>query len=268
MAQLLKDFSFIGRLGNITAYRMKGTDKIILRTRGGAKKSRIKRAPEFEPVRRNNAEFGGRSTASKLIMQVINPLKALCDYNIAGPLNALIKPIQVMDTENEPGRRNIYISRQPKLLEGFSFNKRNPFDSIIRNTVSYTLSKEEISATVSFPALIPGINFYSPPPAQSFYRLIAVLGSVADTMYGRHSYSPENDFSNVSKYRESEWYPVLQGSAAVDLTITLPKEWVPVSQNITMLVSVGICFGRPGSDGKMQQVPNAGAGKILAAVSS
>jgi len=38
MAELLSGFEFTGRLGNITAYKMKGSDKIILRTRGGASK--------------------------------------------------------------------------------------------------------------------------------------------------------------------------------------------------------------------------------------
>ena len=73
---------------------MKGSDKIILRTKGGASKEKIKKGKEFATTRRLNSEFGGRAVASKYIMRSLFPLKALADYNIAGPLNALIKPIQ------------------------------------------------------------------------------------------------------------------------------------------------------------------------------
>ena len=66
-------------------------DGIIVRKKGGASKKRIKKDPEFFQTRLLNSEFGGRSAASKRIMKVLLPLKPLADYNIAGPLNALLR---------------------------------------------------------------------------------------------------------------------------------------------------------------------------------
>jgi hypothetical protein len=54
---------------------------------GGPSKRMIKSHPSFELTRRNNKEFGGRSTASKWIRRFLYPLKPMSDYNISGPLN-------------------------------------------------------------------------------------------------------------------------------------------------------------------------------------
>jgi hypothetical protein len=266
MAQMISNFPIIGRIGELSSYRMRGSDKIIVRMKGGADKKKIKNAPEFANTRRINSEFGGRSASSSTIMRAIFPLKALADYNIAGPLNALIKPIQVMDTESDWGQRNVYITRNPKLLEGFSLNKKNGFDTIVRNPISFTLSREERSATVNFPAMMPGINFFVPPPAKSFYSFVAVLGVVPDFKFDKDGYKAVDKIENTSDDSMSEWYSVLRGSAAVDLTVRIPqKHFTPESENFTLLLSIGIRFGVPGINEDIKQVKYAGAGKILVA---
>jgi hypothetical protein len=55
-------------------------------------KRMIKSKPSFDLTRRNNKEFGGRSTASKCIRRVLHPLKPLSVYNISGPLNSTLRP--------------------------------------------------------------------------------------------------------------------------------------------------------------------------------
>ena len=61
MARLTGNFDFTGKLGNISAYKINGTGKTVLRTKGGASKHKIKHHPAFINTRRNNAEFGGAS---------------------------------------------------------------------------------------------------------------------------------------------------------------------------------------------------------------
>jgi hypothetical protein len=78
---------FTGSLYNISAYKRRDMDTIIIRSNGGPSKRMIKSHPSFELTRKNNKEFGGRSTASKWIMRILYPLKPLSDYNISGPLN-------------------------------------------------------------------------------------------------------------------------------------------------------------------------------------
>lgn len=262
MARLLSDITFTGSLGNISAYKMKGSDKIILRTKGGASKEKIKKAKEFETTRRLNAEFGGRSVGSKYIMRSMFPLKALADYNFAGPLNALIKPIQSMDTESDYGKRNIYFTRQPKLLEGFSLNARNPFDSIVRNPVSCRLDKKNLSAGIDMPALIPGINFFVPPGRHPLYSFIIVLGIVPDIIFSKHGYTPLASLEPV--HAASAWYPVSKGSPAATLEVRLEGAGLELSvPTFSLMLSIGIRFGTVGVGDAVEQVKYAGAAKVL-----
>src|SRR5687768_1629735 len=162
MAQISQGLTFTGSLSNISAYKRRGSDKIILRTKGGASKKKIKTSPSFEKTRKINAEFGGRATATKWIRIALNPLLPLADYNIAGPLNALVRPIQAMDKVNAYGKRSVLFTKQPDILQGFQFNQRNTFDHIVRNPVTCTVSKKEGTAQVDIPSLVPGINFVVP----------------------------------------------------------------------------------------------------------
>src|SRR5687768_10428056 len=132
MAQLDGVIQFTGSLQNLSAYKMRGSDKIIIRKKGGPTKKQIKYSPGFENTRLNNKEFGGRAVAAACIKHCLRPLMFLADYNITGPLNALLRPIQKMDTKSVRGTRHILLSEQPRLLEGFSLNRRYMFDSIVR----------------------------------------------------------------------------------------------------------------------------------------
>lgn len=260
MAQLLSGMPFTGSLGNISAYKMKGSDKIILRTKGGASKEKIKKGKQFEKTRRLNAEFGGRSAGSKCIMRALFPLKALADFNVAGPLNALIKPIQALDTESEHGTRNIYFTRNPKLLEGFSLNKRSPFDSIIRNPVACRLDEKNLSASIRIPALIPGINFFVPERRHPLYSIILVLGVIPNIVFTKHGYKAHGSPEPV--HVVSEWFPVAKGSSAFELEVGFEGEQVDVVRS-SMMVSIGVRFGTIGMDGEVEQAKYAGAGKVM-----
>jgi hypothetical protein len=262
MAQLVSDIQFTGSFGQFSAYRMKGSGKIILRKKGGASKEKIQKDPRFEKTRKMNAEFGGRSVASKCIMVSLFPLKALADYNLSGPLNSLTRPVQAMDTESVVGKRSIYFTRHPKLLEGFSLNKRNPFDSIIRNPIACTLDKKNLSASIEIPALIPGINFFVPPGRHHMYSIIIVLAVIPDVIFTENGYKPLSDKN--SWYTISAWHPTAAGSKSMTLDVNLhgrrlESAVVPFS----LMLCVGIRFGAMGMNEEVEQVKYAGAGKVV-----
>jgi hypothetical protein len=75
MAKMNDAFSFTGPVSNFSVYKMRGIDKLIVRRKGGPSKEKIKNHPRFDQVRKINAEFGGRGTASKWIMQSLWHLK-------------------------------------------------------------------------------------------------------------------------------------------------------------------------------------------------
>ena len=69
MATLTNPLGLSGSAGGFTFYKRKDLDKVIMRSRGGASRQKIKTDPGMEGTRRVNAEFGGRATASKYILQ-------------------------------------------------------------------------------------------------------------------------------------------------------------------------------------------------------
>src|SRR5579862_1387448 len=129
MAQLESEFEFTGSLGNLSAYKMRGVDRIVIRTKGGASRDKILKSPEFELTRRNISEFSGCSTAGRWVRYALYSQRALADYNISGPLNALMKSMQLLDKVSEWGKRSILLSKNPTLLEGFSLNRYVTFES-------------------------------------------------------------------------------------------------------------------------------------------
>ena len=265
MAQLTGNLEFTGSLGNISAYRRKGSDKIIVRTKGGAKKARIKKDANFASTRRINSEFGGRATASKFLMQAIGPLRPLADYNIAGPLNALTRPIQAMDTVSAWGERNINFTALPHLLEGFNVNNRTPFYSIIQNPLSYELAKTAGTGLVRFPALIPGVNFFV-PEQYAFYQLLVSVGFVSNVVYTPYGYRALYDFSSHAQLTDSAWHSVKTGSPAENLEAkwTQPID-AAILQETIMILSVGIRFGRP-EYGSINPFQSVGGGILLGVV--
>ncbi len=163
MAKMKGPITLTGSLGGLSFYPMKGVEGLVGRTKGGASKKKIKKDKAFVRTRELNAEFGGRSRASGWIMRNTWPMKQLADYNVAGPLNALLKPIQTLDTQSPNGQHNILLSQHPQLLNGFSFNRQNTFDSTVRNPLSFSLDRATLTAQVDIPALLPGINLAANP---------------------------------------------------------------------------------------------------------
>lgn len=263
MARLEQQFSYTGSMAHLTAYRIRGSETIYLRTKGGPSKEQIQTLPRFEKTRLNNSEFGGRAHASRYILWALSPHKVIADFNFAGPINAMLKPIQQLDTQSEPGKRNIYLSRNPKLFEGFEFNRRNSFSSIVRNPLQHTLSVKKLNATIDIPALLPGVNFVVPGDFP-FYSFLAKLDIVPDVVWLKDKYEPlSENFMDWEKCEtESEWYPVASGSPAFSLSLSSRGSKVPQPPYTTIL-SISIRFGRPGMNNEMKVMKYIGAGRIL-----
>ena len=126
-------FGFTGSLHSISACKRRDMDTIIIRSKRGPSKRMINSHPSFELTRRNNKEFGGRSTASKWIRRILYLLKPPSDYNISGPLNSTLKPIQQMDTISEPEKETSGFPKTHVCRKAFSSSSGiflNPFSVV------------------------------------------------------------------------------------------------------------------------------------------
>lgn len=261
MAQINSPFSFTGSLQNLSAYKRRGSDKIILRTKGGATKVKIKTSPNFEITRRYNSEFGGCSNACKWIREMLHPFKQVTDFNLVGPINSLLKGIQVLDTESELGQRQVQLSRNPRLLEGFNFNRTHLFESIVQNPVYHTLNKASLQAMVNIPALLPDVNF-TPPGNLPLYRFMVSLSIIPDWLYTDRGYRMNGDYSEADPvHKYTDWFQTGNGSPSLHLELQLPNK--PVADSYSCMLALGIGFGMMKYD-LIQPVKYMGGGKIVA----
>jgi hypothetical protein len=126
----------------------------------------------------------------------------------------------------------------------------------------FTLKRETLSGTVEIPALLRGFNFF-PLTNLPVYRLIMVLGIVPDLFYATPLYKPLGDYESFHPEKEvTQWNPTHCGSAPVTLQLSLP--YLPPNEAYSLVLSVGVEFGRVLSAGRIEPVKGAGSGKILA----
>ncbi len=262
MAKLNGPFDFEGKIGGISAFKMKGVKKTIIRQPGGPSREAIKTLPSCELVRRNNYEFGGRSTAGKYVRRSFQPLMPVSDFNPAPSICSLMHKIQALDTVSEYGQRSVLISKALYLLEGFNLNQRNPFDAVVRHAPGAVIDRQGLTASVQFPEMVPGLNFFPPGP-HSYFRIAAVLGMVPDLFFKREAYAPEGEFSFHPQKVVSEWQIVKMGSAPLQLDLELSV--VPAFDSYSLLLSVGIEMGVAADAGSIQSIKHTGCGKILLA---
>ena len=213
-------------------------------------------------------EFGGRAKIASQVLDALRPLKYLGDYNTAGPLNSLFIPIQELDTENEKGERNIVLSKNPGLLQGFNLNRRTPFDTIVTNQLAYTLDKERLTASIHFPALIPDVNFFV-PNNYPWYRFMVIVGIVEDMFYNPKGYQPQHGREMSSSALDvSDWLTVHAGVPAVTKQYTeLLDAYGSIGKidklnSYSILLAVGIAFGTM-QKGQIEMVKYVGGAKIL-----
>jgi hypothetical protein len=266
MGTLHGNLSFTGSISNISAYTMRGHDKVILRTKGGASKKQIQTLASFQSTRNLNNEWKAVTSAAVDIRKGLNALKPLADYNISGPLNALVKKIQVSDTLNPKGKRSILFSKQPDFISSFNYNKQNLFDTLIRQPLTINIDKVSGVADIETPLLQPSVNFF-PHPRYAYFRIVLSFAVISDYFFNEASgyYVPIN--LALPNYTPifSAWAPsnIPQPSASFQFT---PANTFLPGPDMILVLGAGIQYGMPGADSSIQPVPYVGAARILKCV--
>jgi hypothetical protein len=266
MGLLESEFQFTGSLGNVTAYRMRGVDRIVVRKKSGVSKERIQNDRSFARTRENNVEFKGRAKAVRRVRLAIGPLLDHADYNFFGNLNRTMKYVQNGDAVNPGGERSILMSKYGTLLEGFSLNRYSALETLIAAPLAYTVSPETFSAKVGIPQLVPQINFF-PPQKHQFFKLTAVLSVVPDLFNKGGDYQPSDDdrypVTPSQHYSETEWLNIRNGCHATTLEMQLAK--APVDHSCAFVLAIGITFGALDGE-KVKRIRHTGSARIVKVV--
>lgn len=242
---------------------MRGSDKIILRKKGGASRKQIQKDPAFQATRNLNYEWAAVAWAAMNIRIGLGALKPLADYNISGPLNALVKKIQSTDSLNPKGRRSILFSRQPDSLSSFQYNRLTIFDSVIRQPLVVNMDRSTMLIEVTLPALQPQINFF-PNPRYPYFRILMECACLCDFICKEGSTEYQAPPAMMPSYEtaKSEWAVTKLAQQALHFQLA-PIRNSSLMPDMILIFGAGIQYGMPGADGSIQPVPRAGAARIM-----
>jgi hypothetical protein len=257
---------FTGKLDILSAYRMRGCSKIVVRRKGGPNPDHIKKGANFANTRHTMSEFGGCSRMGKHVRMTMYAIRMLSDNNFGSDINSVMRQVQLQDGTSDKGRRNILLSEHARILEGYPLNKEHPtFDSVIRNPVYYTLDRATRTAQVDIPALVRGINYF-PQNNHALFRIKVTLGIAPDMRYDARTkeYEPPRwfDVGFDTVTASTEWSPSLEGMDAT--TLSLAVDDLPPEEGWTLILSIGIQYGALHVGGSVKEVKRFGAAKILA----
>ena len=183
---------FRGGIGNLSFYRTRD-DGYLVRRKGGVSGNRFKTDPAFERSRKSSAEFSAAARAGKLFRTAFHPfLHSMADSRITGRLNAAMVKVLHADTVNGHGQRKV-VNGDPKLLEGFEFNKHCKLAKIFHVPFTASIDRETNSLTVNIPAFIPD-QMLTIPIGATHFRLKA---GGANVDFEADTYSIATSESNV-----------------------------------------------------------------------
>jgi hypothetical protein len=260
MAKLIGPIQYTGTIQDLSAYKMRGLDKIILRSKGGPTKQQIKNGRNFINVRRNNAEFAASTKAAASIRRALFAVKRLADPAATGRLNAICKAILKQDPRSERGKREVLFSQYGELLVGFNFNKNLLLNTVIRHPMFTSVDRSTGKASVEIPALIPGINFYC-PPAFKLFRLTIALALVPDVLFRNGDYK-YNSTTQVGKSVYSEWFSAKSQIQTQSFELEIDDPLV-AENNFSMILAIGVEFGEAGNNNSIVPVRYGGCAGIV-----
>lgn len=266
MARMKSFMQMTGSMAMVSMYTMQGHDEVIIRTKGGPNKQQIKTKPQFEKVRRNNSEWKGCARMGSQIRTSFMIMNRMEDYPVTGALNSICKQIQKLDSEGEHGKRGIYLSRHKDALLGFSFSRKQVLESVLRVPIEATLDRTTGEAHIEIPAVNTDLYLYNFRKLP-YYRIVANLGGVCDMSIEEdgknYNHAPYNYTDRELGIFESEWLPTMGMQPAMHIKLLYPLDPDPIPEDVTILLSIGIEFGKKGYGDITEPVKYAGTGKIV-----
>lgn len=267
MAIIKGAIQMTGSIKGVSFYSVRGSDRVIMRTKGGASKRKIATSPKFEGLRKQQKEWSGCAKFGSLTRYAFGGLHRLADYNITPVLNGMGKNLMKLDTEGETGKRRLQLSKHKQVLEGFNFNRNYPFNSVLRVGISCEIDRNNLRAAVSV-GRINADNDILNLQRLPYYRLIVAMGTVTDWYFSEkdEAYRPtEVNLNGASEVYTSPWYQTRGITPEQTITVQMTElQQALVTDEVTVLVSMGIEFGKIGFTGEPEEVKWAGSGKVIA----
>lgn len=241
MARQKGHIKYVGTLGDVRHFKIKGQDGYFAGLTGGPTAEQVKTSKEFERTRENMNEFGGCAKAAKSLRVALSEvLNGMTDPQCTGRLTAIMKRINLEDGTEARGVRKVEISTQRTYLYGFGFDKNISFASISYVPFSTTFTADRLTANLTTLAVNP-TNAINAPVGATHFRYINAVGVVSDFAYNdaTKTYEPTNaEINELSNTTYGAYMPLNAPYAGESLNVSLP-----VGTTMTADVSVVHCIG-------------------------
>lgn len=244
MARQKGHIKYVGTLGDIRHFKIKGQEGYFAGMVGGPSGEQVFTAPEFERTRENMNEFGACAKAGKSVRSGLSQvMKQMADSQVTGRLTSIMKKINLEDQTEARGYRKIEISTQRSYLKGFEFNKNISFNGIFNAPymISHTVDRESCEFIVTD---FNPVNLVHAPAGTTHFRLITSLSVVSDFEYNAttNSYDPvDADLNEVNDIQFSDYLDLNAPVPTTSVAATLPGGVLP-TPNTTVLQCIGIEF--------------------------
>lgn len=266
MAIIKGAIQMTGSIKGVSFYTVRGSDRVIMRTKGGASKSKILTSPKFEGLRKQQKEWSGCAKFGSITRHAFGGLHRLADYNLTPVLNGIGKSIMKMDTESEVGKRSLKLSANRQAIEGFNFNRNYPLNTVLRVSPRWELTRNLLDVVVQMPRINTSIDLLNIQKLP-FFRIIVAIGTVSDIEYDPiiNNYKPMLQcLHGNSKTVTGDWFSTQTIVPEHNIHATLGWEKAAeLTENVTVLVSLAVEFGNVGFNGEPVEVKYAGCGKVV-----
>lgn len=132
-------FDIFGTLKGMTFYKTK--DGVLIRTKGGVSKERIKNDPAFQRTRENGAEFAHSAQSGQLVRKSVGHLlKKAKDRRVTSRLLKVLSDVKNLDSSSVRGERKVELGLATALgkqaLKEFDFNIDAKLSTVLRQNIA------------------------------------------------------------------------------------------------------------------------------------
>jgi hypothetical protein len=260
-------FKPTGSIEGFSFYTVAGSDKVIMRKKGGPKKARIATGKEFEKLRKHQDEWSGCVLFARNVKNAAGSLYSLSDHNLSSVWTGMGKKLMGLDTTNEVGVRAVQLSSYKQALVDFNFCRQKPLISLLRLVPEFEIDRENLHAVVRYSRINTATDLVNGGKLP-YFRIVASLGCVSDLKFEKSlfsNYREANDQLNgLSVSVASNWLSTNDLLLNQELTMNFEDKFRELlSADVSVLLSVGVEFGAVGFGGQIEAVKRTGAAKII-----
>lgn len=225
MARQKGHIKYVGTLGEVRHFKIKGNEGYFAGLKGGPSAEQIASDPAFVRTRENMNEFGGSAiTGKSLRTSIAGLIRNNGDSQVTGRVTAIMKKINLEDGSEARGQRAILITVAPQYLQGFEFNKFTSFNGAFNAPYTITPTAARDSSTLDIPSFNPLDRMYVPAGATHF-KIINAIAVLSDFEYNSTIgvYEPKDGTTNgLTDVQDSGYLPVNAATGLISVVSTLP----------------------------------------------